>query len=575
MARRTAARRSPARRRTTNAKRKACIDLPEVPEGQRLWLLDGVPFRAQLPGARYYRSLGAYAYVGRHLPTELSRYRSRPYSYARWREDEFNGVRGPGAMAPPKTPRPQQIEGARAIATAFQGGWRGVWLGDDMGCGKTGTAVLAAKAVCHLGGGSRILITVDRPAAITIPAWRDAVAAYGGDGGFEWLIMSPDQLGKLIGANGRPKCRFDVVINDEAQQFRHVTAKRTSYMRRINRLDAASANAPFVISATATLGHHPGEYTYLSALFAQIHNEPASAWADLGSRLVRAGIPLQPGWDKGKWQWNEEAKNSQSLQTKAVTTVRSWMDDASPPVALHRRAAWGPAPVDGLPIEFTAEQWSAYDQEWGEFQRAMQLARTGRDTARGRAAVIRFRQKASMLRVPQTVELVEATVDAGHQVLVAVEFTSTAAEPIADRLEDRGVRVARIFGGGALEDERLKFQRGHAPVVVFNTTSAINLQAGEQLADGSRASTTPRVGYFHQPRYSGIQARQTIGRAHRDGQVCPWNLLYAADTIEEAAGRTMIDRLLVTSTSADGDTSTLAKIARLFGADWLPETVFD
>ncbi|MDN5759165.1 MAG: DEAD/DEAH box helicase family protein [Tomitella sp.] len=534
-----------------------------------------MPFRAQPPGARYYRSLGAYAHVGPELPVELRRYRSRPYSYARWREDEFNGHRGPGASAPPKTPRPQQVEGARAIATAYKAGWRGFWLGDDMGVGKTGTAVLAAKAVCHLGGKRRILITVDRPAAITIPAWRDAVAAYGGDGGFEWLIMSPDQLGKIIAANGRPKYRFDVVINDEAQQFRHLTAKRTGYMRRINRLTDAPGAAPFVISATATLGHHPGEYTYLSALFAQIHHESPGAWTNLGARLVRSGLPLERGWEKGKWQWTDAAKSSQALQNEAVTTVRPWMDDTSPPVALHRRAAWGPAPVDGLPVEFTAEQWSAYDQEWGEFQRAMQLARTGRDTARGRAAVTRFRQKASMLRVPQTVDMVEATVQAGNQVLVAVEFTSTAAKPIADTLEERGMRVARIFGGGDLEDERLQFQRGHAPVVVFNTTSAINLQASEQLADGSYASTTPRVGFFHQPRYSGIQARQTIGRAHRDGQVCPWNLLYAADTIEETAGRTMIDRLLVTSTSAGGDTSTLGRIARLFGADWLPETVFE
>lgn len=549
--------------------------MPAAGPGERIWVLEDVPFRCTPPGSRYYRGIRAYAYVGRQLPAHLGMFASKAYSYARWTEDELNGVRSRGAQAAPKTPRPLQIEGARGIASAYKSGWRGILVSDDMGVGKTGTAVLGAKAICHLGGGNTILVTVDRPARITIPAWRDAIAAYGGDGGFRWLIMSSDQLKKLLGPNGQSRIHFDVVINDEAHQFRHITSDRTRYMRRINKLSAPPRKAPFVISLTATPGHHPGEYTYLSSLLAQIHGEAPAAWADLGARLVEIGLPLEPGWDKGKWQWNAEAKQFPALQTKAVTVVREWMENTDPPVILHRDAPWGPAPIDGLPVDFTAEQWASYNQDWAEFRAEMRLARTGRDTARGRAALIRFRQKASLLRAPQTAELVAATVERGYQVLVATELTTTAAEPVAELLEAQGIGVSRIFGGGDLENERLRFQRGQNPVVVFNTASAINLQASEMFTDGTYASSTPRVGFFHQPRYSGIAARQTIGRAHRDGQVCPWSLIYAAGTVEESAARTMIDRLLVTATSVDGDISALEAIAKLFDADWLPASALE
>ncbi|NMN98790.1 DEAD/DEAH box helicase [Nocardiaceae bacterium YC2-7] len=548
--------------------------MPELASGERVWVLE-VPYKAPTPGAKYAADLKAYVFVGAMLPPDLAGYRSKPYSYARWIEDELNAEASPGATAFPKQPRVEQLEAAEAIATAALSGRRGFWLADDPGCGKTGSAVLAAKAVLKQRGGQNVLITVDRPSSITIPAWRESIAAFGGDGGYRWLILPPDQLKKLLGPNGRPKYHFDVVINDEAQLFRHLSAQRTTYMRRVNKLTTVPAKAPFVITLTATPGHHPGEYTYLSSLLAQVFDEPPTEWADLGRKLVTLDFPLEPGWDKGTWTWTAEAKQSPRLQSASVTQVKDWLTECDPPVMLHRDAPWGPAPVEGLPVEFTLEQWAAYNKEWGDFQREMRLARTGDNKARGRAALLRFRQKASYLRAAQTAELVSATVERGYQVLVAVELVTTAADPVATLLEQQGIGVSRIFGTGDLERERLLFQRGENRVVVFNTASAINLQAGELMADGTRASTAKRIGYFHQPRYSGIHARQTIGRAHRDYQTCPWSLLYAVGTVEEAAAKTMVDRLLVTSASVAGDVTALRDIAALFNADWLPEDVFD
>jgi hypothetical protein len=101
-------------------------------------------------------------------------------------------------------------------------------------------------------------------------------------------------------------------------------------------------------------------------------------------------------------------------------------------------------------------------------------------------------------------------------------------------------------------------------------TSSISLHAGELLPSGGHASALPRVGLFHQPRFSGIQARQVTGRTHRDGHVSPWRVAYAEDTVEEQVARVMVERLAVSGSTAGADTSALQEIAELLDADWLP-----
>ena len=119
---------------------------------------------------------------------------------------------------------------------------------------------------------------------------------------------------------------------------------------------------------------------------------------------------------------------------------------------------------------------------------------------------------------------------------------------------------------GAAEDGGTTSQTA-APV-----TASISLHAGEVLPDGSPASELPRVGLFHQPRFSGIQARQVTGRTHRDGKTSPWRVAFAEDTVEEQVARVMVERLAVSGSAAGADTSSLQEIAELLDADWLPAT---
>ncbi|MET0448713.1 MAG: helicase, partial [Aeromicrobium sp.] len=202
------------------------------------------------------------------------------------------------------------------------------------------------------------------------------------------------------------------------------------------------------------------------------------------------------------------------------------------------------------------------------------IARRGRSVAKGRAALLRFRQKAGLIRVDSTVDWIAQQVRSERQVACSVEFVTTAADPIVDRLRDSGIAVATIYGGDRFdaEAERLRFQTGQATVCVFTTVASISLHAGETLADGRRASTEPRVGIFHQARFSGIAARQVTGRTHRDHQVSPWHIAYAEGTVEEQVGKVMVERIAAASDSVGSDTTGLVDLARLLGADWLPPT---
>ncbi|MGY1660240.1 helicase [Geodermatophilus sp. SYSU D00705] len=551
----TATRRKPPARRAA----KPAPEPPVAGPGERVWVL-AVPFRAPAPGAQWRPDLQAHVYVGRELPPELAPHAPAPYTFERFLEDELNPMPRPLPAGRPMQPRDEQLTGAAAIAASAKAGHRVFLLGDDPGVGKTGTAVLAAREVAAQRGGRTVLVVADRPAAITIPHWTRSIAGFG-DGGLRWCVTTWDRLAKVA------KFRFDVVIADEAHMVRHTTTQRWKHWKAVSGAGRVK-DAPFVIAATATPAHTPLELPYLAPQFAQRHGEPLRAWSDLPGRLAEHGFHVERG--RYGWAWTEDADERRA----DLARLQGWLADGTPPATLHRPAPWGPVSVTGTPVALTPAERSAYDSEWQEFRTEMQLARRARQSARGRAALLRFRQKAGLIRAQATVDWVRAQVEAERQVAVSVEFVETAADPIREALLDSGIPVAAIYGRDRfdVEAERLRFQTGAAPVCVFTVTASISLHAGELLPSGSAASATPRVGLFHQPRFSGIQARQVTGRTHRDGQVSPWRVAFAEDTVEEQVARVMVERLAVSGSTAGADTSSLQEIAELLDADWLPAT---
>jgi hypothetical protein len=553
---------STKRRATSVAPRRAAKAAPEVPTagpGERVWVL-AVPFRAPAPGAAWHAGLQAHVWVGAELPPELAVYDPPPYTFERFLEDELNEKPRPLPMARPMTPRELQCDGADVIAAHAAAGGRVFLLGDDPGVGKTGTAILAVKAVAEQRDVRTVLVVADRPAAITVPHWTRSIAGFG-DGGLRWCVTTWDRLAKVRGL------RFDVVVADEAHMVRHTTTQRWKNWKAVSGAGRVK-DAPYVLAATATPAHTPLELPYLAPEFAVRHGESLRDWSDLPARLGAHGFHVERG--RYGWAWTEDADERRA----DLGRLQGWLADADPPATLYRPAPWGPVSVTGTPVALTPAERAAYESEWSQFRAEMQLARRDRQSGRGRAALLRFRQKAGLIRVQATVDWVKAQVEAERQVAVSVEFVETAADPIREALLDSGIAVAGIYGRDRfdVEAERLRFQRGEAMVCVFTVTASISLHAGELLPDGSPASEIPRVGLFHQPRFSGIQARQVTGRTHRDGRASPWRIAYAEDTVEEQVARVMVERLAVSGTAAGADTSSLREIAELLDADWLPAT---
>jgi hypothetical protein len=545
------------RRTSPKRTKKPAPEVPTAGPGERVWVL-AVPFRAAAPGAQWHAGLQAHVWVGRELPPELAPYDPPPYTFERFLEDELNEKPRPLPMARPMTPRDQQCDGADVVAAHAAAGGRVFLLGDDPGVGKTGTAILAVKAIAEQRDVRTVLVVADRPAAITIPHWTRSIAGFG-DGGLRWCVTTWDRLAKVS------KLRFDVVVADEAHMVRHTTTQRWKHWKAVSGAGRVK-DAPYVLAATATPAHTPLELPYLAPEFAARNAEPHKEWADLPKKLAASGFHVERG--RYGWEWTEDA----SQRRADLQRVQGWLADAEPPATLHRPAPWGPVSVTGTPVALTPAERAAYESEWSEFRAEMQLARRARQSAKGRAALMRFRQKAGLIRVQATVDWVKAQVEAERQVAVSVEFVETAADPIREALLDSGIPVSGIYGRDRfdVEGERLRFQRGTAMVCVFTVTASISLHAGESLPDGRPASGSPRVGLFHQPRFSGIQARQVTGRTHRDGKTSPWRIAYAEDTVEEQVARVMVERLAVSGSAAGADTSSLREIAELLDADWLP-----
>ena len=557
-----------AKRTTAPARsRKPAPETPTAGPGERVWVL-AVPFRAPAPGASWHAGLQAHVWVGPELPASLAPYDPPPYSLERFLEDELNEKPRPIPLARPMTPRDQQCDGADVVAAHAAAGGRVFLLGDDPGVGKTGTAILAVKAIAEQRDVRVVLVVADRPAAITVPHWTRSIAGFG-DGGLRWCVTTWDRLAK-VSALLKTGLRFDVVVADEAHMVRHTTTQRWKHWKALSGAGRVK-DAPYVLATTATPAHTPLELPYLAPEFAARHGEGIREWADLPKRLEAHGFHVERG--RYGWQWTEDADQRRA----DLARLQGWLAEADPPATLHRPAPWGPVSVTGTAVALTPAERAAYDSEWSEFRAEMQLARRSRQSAKGRAALLRFRQKAGLIRVQATVDWIRAQVEAERQVAVSVEFVETAADPIRDALMDAGIPVAGIYGGdrvgrglGDPEAERLRFQRGEAMVCVFTVTASISLHAGELLPDGRSASDTARVGLFHQPRFSGIQARQVTGRTHRDGKTSPWRIAFAEDTVEEQVARVMVERLAVSGSAAGADTSSLQEVAELLDADWLP-----
>lgn len=529
-----------------------------------------VPFElraiASAAGARWDKTRKAFLYYGEELPSALAPFSSKPYSFERHVERAINSrgrtggeQEGTGAIVP----RPHQNEAIDAIAEARGAGHGGFLLADDVGLGKT---ITAWQAVLDMASAQDVLIVC--PLAV-VAHWRRTVEAMG-DGGKHAVILNYERVGKLMTVSpaARKKVRsakglarmgkapaFDVVIWDESHRCKNPTAARSKMAAKFN------AVAGFVLWLSATAGQNPLELSYLAPLLAKVTKQRPGDLKDFEKWCLGQGLGVSRG-DYGRWEWRGDPADCEK--------VRRLLFDGGTPAGVRRRpqdiAGWPELNRILTPIELDRSARQLYDEAWTVFRREMELEAQGKNPASSLAAILRFRQKSSLLRVPGTVELVHELLENGHQVAVSVAFIETL-EAIQDALEaDLGEGgCALIYGGlnGAdKEDERLRFQRGDARVVIFTVEEGISLHQGEALG-AEEGSDVPRSEVIHDLRWSAIQMAQIEGRCHRDGRYAQAFWAYADDTIEERIAKVVSRRIVSMKAMVGDDVETVREIERL------------
>ena len=454
-------------------------------------------------------------------------------------------------------PHEHQRSACAAILAARAGGAPGFLLGDLTGLSKTLSAWLALSAMPE----DEILVICPKGA---IPQWRRTMALSGLPPkrvtlmNFEktksLLAPPPDSKKRSVRAKnnelaklGVPKRIWPLVVIDEAHRIRNPNSQQGLVCRQM------AAAASFTIYMSATAGQSPHELSYLGPLLARAADMP-SADLDGFRQLMKR---LKMGKARGRWKnWSWEPNEADRARMAAL------LYRGPRAIGLRRRpeeiAGWPEVQRELAPVALDAAARKLYEATWREFRKELGLAGGSTRKPQGWAADLRFRQKASLLRIQGTVDFCDDLLGNDEQVAVSVAFLETSAM-LADALRGRGWRVGEINGersGLQNEDTRIAFQTGQLDAVIFTVTESISLHRGE-MPGGERERSL----VIHDMRHSAIQLQQIEGRCHRDGQHATIFYAYAEDTVEEAVAATVIQRMAAMEGLAGDDTRLLEAIA--------------
>jgi len=459
-------------------------------------------------------------------------------------------------------PHPHQLEARDRILAAREAGRWGFLLGDRTGLGKTLAAWLAIAAMPE----EDILVICPRGA---IPHWRRTIALSGCrpknvtilnyERTKSLLAPPPPSKARSARARNRHLARhgsarhaLGLVIFDEAHRLRNPYAQQTMACRSL----AEAAGFRLFLSATA--GQTPHELGYLGPLLGQAAGADTATLKGFRELMKHLGIGRAKGrWTN--WQWEANDRDRERMARLLYKGPRA--------IGMRRRpediAGWPEVQRVLAPTALDPRERRLYDATWREFRRELGLAGGSLRRPTGWAADLRFRQKASLLRIRGTVDLIEDLLGNGFQVAVSVAYLETAAL-LAAALEARHRRVGRITGAmSAAENEatRIDFQNGRLEIVAFTATESISLHEGELPGGGA-----PRALVAHDLRYSAIQMAQIEGRCHRNGKAATIWYAFAEATIEEKIAATVIARMLAMDGMAGDDTALLAAIAEVIEA---------
>lgn len=515
----------------------------------------------------YYDSdYKTYILKTKEVPKQLQSYMSKPFSYEAYvekiinkdkiRRDFFNNTEEK------IKPRSYQSEAHKFILNSMKRKLGAFLLADEVGLGKTISAGLLAQEKPY----QKILVVTTLSA---VAHWRKTFLKMSLEKK-EIIIINYDRLQKLFKEDAtryknkaktkKVKNRrlaisaepmgFDLIIWDESHKMRNNTSLRSKLGRKL----ALEANFNLYLSATA--GQNPLELSYLAPLLAKITGQSVSSMDEFEKWCKKMNLGVSRG-DYGKWLWDGS--------DESIEKIHSLLFKGKEPAALRRIpsdiAGYPEISRELTPLELSPDEQYQYELAWEEFKATMNNLPKGKmkkGEENALVAKLRLRQKASLLKVPYTLEYIEDLLEKGHQVAVSVNFKDSMYE-IEKGLSKLKITCSKIHGElnpNEKEDERLKFQKGENKVVLFTVEEAISLHQGEY-------NNVPRSMLIHDLRWSAIPMSQIEGRTHRDGKFSQIYWLYFEGTIEHDIAIIVLNRVISMKAMVGDDTKTLKEIEQL------------
>lgn len=544
-----------------------------------------LPWGVSDPNVQYWKSKKVHVYRGRMLPPHLQKYASQDFSYHRWIEDEMNGsVLPPEKAAHRFTPREHQVSAAKQISQAFDNGWRGFLEADETGLGKT-LSTLAAMCVIAKNQGfasqKRAKLLVVCPKGV-IPVWRQTLQSYPVSSALlRVMVINYQQLSKLMSQpaqaktakkhrtkntqtakHGTPTVDWDYIIFDEAQYLKNYPTSTTSlFATSIAKLNETyvKSRTPFVVYSTATPGSTPLNLSVMSGLIAPLISNSAKttdvtphtwgAFLANNSFHVKQNTKKQWTWianpsfgknsnnadERRKYEQNEkivkdkQRKDSRRIGKALLSNEAPFLKRAPSDIA-----GWPEQQLIPFPVELTPKQEPLYQEAWSRFRAWLRLPGSKKDSKSAMVESLRYRQKSSMLKVDAMASVVQNFVNSGHQVYISCEFMDTI-DKYREAFDTMKIPYAEVSGRvvAERENERMKFQKGQAHVVLCSVVAGVSFHAEESLSDNTTATSQERITIIHDIRSNDLDADQTLGRAHRDGKNSLTYFPYFVHTIDE------------------------------------------
>jgi hypothetical protein len=464
-----------------------------------------------------------------------------------------------------------------AILKARNNGLPGFLLADEVGLGKT-FSVLAAVHQMASKRSRPLKVLVLSPLSV-VAHWRQSIRQMG-IGNVSWCVVNYEQVkslqhmpisaqrakrtrtrNKRIAAEGNSRFSWDIVVCDESHRLKNPLAQRSRAVRQLvttNRQGRRTKPA-FTVWLSATAGENPLELSYLAPLLSARDGIPAASMKDFAEWCSAQSLGVKRA-QFGSWVYEPSAEDSHRMHSLLFDPLAPGSTNAAPLLpALRRRPAdvsgWPELVRQPTPVELTADSRRLYELAWEEFRKYMAMSTRGKDGPSALVAALRFRQKASLLRVPGSVQLIRDSLEDGLRPAVSIQFIETS-DAIVESLPS-GIRALQIDGRMTprlRETARLEFQRGLADVIIFSVTEGISLHAGEVA---SAADMATRTLLLHDLRWSAKEMAQIEGRTHRDGQAAVAHYLYAEDTVEEAMVHAVVTKLTTMATMLGDDLTSL------------------